>query len=73
MNIIEDIMKHQDMEIIEHLSKTMSGVMKNYNTSLEAKTPEVLWGNLGDVVMVAQVLKAMDKRNKDRLAQAQEA
>ena len=71
MNIIEDIMKHQDMEIIEYLSKTMSGVVKNYNTSLTQKSPEILWGNFGDIVMVNQILKAMDQRNKEKLAQMQ--
>lgn len=70
MNIIEDMLKHKDEEVIAYLAKVMQGVVKNYNLSLEKNQPELLWGNLGDLTMVAQVLKAMDKRNQERIAQS---
>lgn len=73
MNIVEDILKHSDADIIDHLSKTVNGIVRNYGTATEKNAPELLYANLGDLVMVSQILKAMDKRNKDRLAQAQEA
>lgn len=71
MNIIEDMLKHKDEEVIKYLSSVMQGVLKNYNTSLEKGQPEILWGNLGDISMVYQVLKAMNKRNENKLAQTQ--
>lgn len=71
INVIADIMNHKDEEIIEYISKTMSGIVKNYNTSMAQKSPELLWGSFGDIVMVSQITKAMDKKNKDRLAQSQ--
>ena len=71
INVIADIMNHKDEEIIECISKTMSGIVKNYNTSMAQKSPELLWGSFGDIVMVSQITKAMDKKNKDRLAQSQ--
>lgn len=71
INVVADIMNHKDEEIIEYISKIMSGIVKNYNTSITQKSPELLWGNFGDIVMVHQIMKAMDKKNKDRLAQSQ--
>ena len=70
MNIIADIISHKDEEVISYMTKVMQGVIKNYNLSLEKGQPELLWGNLGDLTMVAQVLKAMDKRNQERIAQS---
>ena len=71
MNIIEDILKHKDEEVIAYMAKTMQGIVKNYNLSLEKGQPELLWGNIGDLTMVSQVLKAMNKRNEEKLAQTQ--
>ena len=71
INVIAEIMNHKDEEIIEYISRTMAGIVKNYNTSIAQKSPELLWGNFGDIVMVSQITKAMDKKNKDRLAQSQ--
>lgn len=71
VNIIADVLKHKDEEIIEYITKTMDGIVKNYNTSLSNKTPEILWGNFGDIVMVDQVLRALDRRNNEKLAQMQ--
>lgn len=71
VNVIADMLNHKDEEIVEFLSKTMNGIVKNYNVSLDKNSPELLWGNFGDIVMVSQALKAMDQRNKERLAQTQ--
>lgn len=73
VNLIEDVLKHKDDEIIDHLYKTMNGIVKNYGSAAEKSAPELLYANLGDIVMVTQILKAMDRRNKDRLAQSQQA
>lgn len=73
VNLTEDVLRHKDEEIIEHLYRTMSGVVKNYGSAAEKSAPELLYANLGDIVMVTQILKAMDKRNKDRLAQVAQA
>lgn len=70
VNVISGIMNNKEEEIMEFLAKTMNGIVKNYNLSLEKGSPELLWGNFGDIVMVTQVLKAIDKKNKDKLAQS---
>lgn len=69
VNVIEDIVKHRDEEIIEFLYKTMNGVLKNYDVSVKAQDSALLWGNIGDISMVASVLKAMNARNQEKLAQ----
>lgn len=70
VNVIEDIVKHRDEEVIEFLAKTMNGVLKNYDVSIKAKEPSLLWGNIGDISMVASVLKAINARNQEKLAQS---
>ena len=70
VNVISGIMNNKEEEVIEFLAKTMNGVVKNYNLSLEKGSPELLWGNFGDIVMVTQVLKAINKKNEDKLAQS---
>lgn len=64
----EMLEKHNDKEVIEHLSSVMAGVLKNYKIALEQNQAEVLWGNLGDITMVATTLRAMKKRNEAREA-----
>ena len=71
MNIIEDILKHPDEEVIAYMAKTMQGIIKNYDVSVQKGQPELLWGNIGDLTMVTQVLRAMNKRNEAKLAQSQ--
>lgn len=68
INLTEDILKHDDSEIIAYLSSSMSGVVKNYKAALDSGHPEVLWANYGDVVMVSGILRALKQRNDLRKA-----
>lgn len=73
VNIVAEMLdKHTDPEIIEHLYRVMSGVVKNYRVALEKNSPEVLWGNLGDIELVSSTLAALHKRDEARLAQSAE-
>lgn len=70
INIVGELIeKHSDEEIIEHLDSIMTGVVKNYKTALEKNQPEVLWGNLGDLSLVASIVRGLKKRNDVREAQ----
>lgn len=69
INVVGELIeKHSDDEIIAYLDKIISGVVKNYNTSLEKGDSNILWSNLGDLVQVAAILRGLRKRNEAREA-----
>lgn len=71
IEIAEELVKnHKDSEVIDHLYSIMTGIIRNYNTALQAKSPEVLYGNLGDLAMVTEILKKMKERNTTNLQTA---
>lgn len=70
--VAEILSKHNDAEVIDHLYTVLRGVTSNYKTAIDTNTPEVLFGNLGDLVLATEILKGMKKRNDDRLAQTEQ-
>lgn len=66
---LEILANHSDEEVIEHLDGIMTGLLKNYKLALERREPEILWGNLGDISIVASIIREMKKRNLSRQAQ----
>lgn len=72
VNIVAELLeKHSDSELIEHLYRVSSGVLKNYKISLEKGDSNILWANLGDIELVTSVLQAIYKREEAKLAQAE--
>lgn len=70
INVVgEMIEKHSDEEIIAHLDKIISGVVKNYTVALDKGTSDILWANLGDLTQAASILRGLKKRNEARDAQ----
>lgn len=70
INVVgEMIEKHSDEEIIAHLDKVVSGVVKNYTVALEKVDSGILWANLGDLTQAAAILRGLRKRNEARDAQ----
>lgn len=70
INIVgEMIEKHSNEEIIAHLDKVVSGVVKNYAAALEKGDSGILWANLGDLTQAASILRGLRKRNEARDAQ----
>lgn len=70
INVVgEMIEKHSDEEIIAHLDKVVSGVVKNYTVALEKGGSGILWANLGDLTQAAAILRGLRKRNEARDAQ----
>lgn len=67
INIVGELIeRHSDDEIIAHLDKIVSGVVKNYNVALEKGTSDILWANLGDLAQVSSILRGLKKRNEAR-------
>lgn len=71
-NVAEMVQNHSDEEIIEYLNSVMAGVLKNYKVALEKENSNILWANLGDISLVSASLRALHKRNQERLARRPE-
>ena len=51
MDIAKDIVdKYTTEQIVAYLDKLMGGVLKNYQTAIKVNQPEVLFGDLGDIL-----------------------
>lgn len=69
VDIVKELLNnHSDEEIIAYLDKVTTGIVGNYKTAASSNQPQLLFGNLGDITMVAMVLRAMKERNKTREA-----
>lgn len=67
VNIVKELLdNHSDEEIVAYLDKMATGIVGNYKTAANANQPQLLFGNLGDVTMIATILRAMKNRNDAR-------
>lgn len=72
IDVAKDIVdKYSTEQIIAYLDKLVGGVLKNYQTAIKVNQPEVLFGDLGDIVKIRDVLHEMNKRNAEREAMKQ--
>jgi len=70
INIVDEIMRHTDDEIISFLSKKASGIARTYDIAQKDEPrPEYLMLEDENVKLVRDVLRAMDRRNKERSLQ----
>lgn len=64
MNIASDIVdKYTAEQIIAHLDAMASGLLLNYRTAIKSNQPQVLFGNMGDIAQMKEILHEMKKRN----------
>lgn len=66
--IKEALDRHTEEEIINYLYALAKGVLYNYNAAMKSKSPEILYGSLGDVTQMYRVLKEIDSRNAAKIA-----
>lgn len=72
VDVIKEMLeKHSDDEVIVYLDSVVTGVLQNYRTAVKQGQPELLYGNLGDLAMIASIIRAMKQRNEAREAQKQ--
>ena len=72
VDIVKELLeKHTDEEIIAYLDGMATGLLQNYRIATKQNQPQLLFGNLGDLVMIASVLRAMKQRNDNVEAQRQ--
>lgn len=72
MDLTRDILdKYSPEQVTVYLDKLASGILKNYQTAIKVNQPEVLFGNLGDIAQLRNILHEMKKRDEEREAQKQ--
>ena len=72
MNPIDEfVARHNDVELIKYLYAKAVGIQQAYKKSLDTNTTERLWAVVGDQAEIARILKKMNERNQERLAQVE--
>lgn len=66
INLSDDILKHDDAEIIELLYDTMRDVRLVFNGAMEQNDPSITYAAYGDVELATDVLRKLDRRNKEK-------
>lgn len=65
MDLAKDIVdKYTTEQIIAYLDHLVGGVSSNYRTALKTGRSEFLWGSLGDVVQIKDILHEMKTRHE---------
>lgn len=67
MNLASDMLdKYTSEQVIAYLDRLVAGVLKNYQTAIKLDQPQILFGSLGDVAQVRDILHEMRKRDEAR-------
>lgn len=71
--VTEMLDRHTDAEIIEHLYRKANQVRRYYDAVIsENGSSDLLLTQIKEVDEIEDILKALHKRNQERLAQSQE-
>lgn len=69
MNLAGDLLdKYTTEQVTAYLDKLAAGVLKNYQAAIKVNQPQILFGSLGDVAQIRDILHEMKKRNDEKLA-----
>lgn len=67
IDLIDEIMKHTDDEIIKFLSDKMTDIRRTYSAvESTGEHIELLLTEMGDIDLVYDVLKALNRRNAEK-------
>lgn len=66
INLTDEILKHDDAEIIELLYDTMKDIRLTFNGAMEQNDPSVAYAAFGDVELVTDVLRKLYRRNQEK-------
>ena len=66
INLTDEVLKHDDPEIIEFLFDTMKEVRLAFNGAMEQNDPSVTYAAFGDVELVTDVLRKLYRRNQEK-------
>ncbi len=66
INLIDDIMRNTDDDIIEFLTEEVGRIRMAYNNALQEKSPELIYASRTNLEIVYGVLKALRSRNAEK-------
>lgn len=66
IDIVSDVMRHEDHEIMEFLLEEISAVRTSYTKAYKENNADYLYGVSRDIAIIWGVLKEIDRRNKER-------
>ena len=66
INLTDEVLRHDDPEIIEFLFEKMKQVKSLYLSAAEANQPEVLYAAGENVDLVTDVLRKLNRRNQEK-------
>ena len=67
MNLASDLLdKYTSEQVTAYLDKLVTGVLKNYQTAIKLNQPQVLFGSVGDIAQLKDILHEMRKRDEAR-------
>lgn len=69
INLVAEVLKHDDEEIIEFLAEEAAAVKATYLKAAKSNTPEALYSIAVDITILHSVLSQLDRRNKERRIQ----
>lgn len=69
IDIVSEVMKHDDHEIMEFLLEEISAIRTSYSKAYKENNSDYLYGVSRDVAIIWGVLKEIDRRNKERSLQ----
>ena len=69
INLVKEILQHDDDEIIEFLAEEASAIKATYLKAAKVNTPEALYSIAADITILHSVLSQLDRRNKERKLQ----
>lgn len=71
MNLASDLLdKYPQEQVTAYLDKLAAGILKNYQTAIKVNQSEILFGSLGDIAQLRDILHEMRRRDEERAALA---
>lgn len=66
ITLADDIMKHDDAEIIDFLFTKMKEIRLSFNGALEQNDPSITYTAYGNIELVTDVLRKLNRRNEEK-------
>lgn len=66
INLVDEIIKHDDAEIIEFLAEEVGRIRMATTYAVENQSPEYMYAVKGNIEVINGVLRELNRRNKEK-------